>query len=158
MFLFSVIVITLPRVKQRRIFSILLTFYIIIVVTFKKCGKLPSRKFGNHQTVHRPTDRPTDRPRVLRNHRHCNPKATQGFIWKEIAWPPGLLERKNNNKVVSFSTLFFMFTLTWITEKELERVIENKRNEFCRKKNMKIQSGGETKRNATGQKGENERQ
>ena len=36
-----------------------------------------------------------------------------------------------------------MFTLTWITEKELERVIENTRDEFCRKKNMKIQSGGE---------------
>ena len=35
------------------------------------------------------------------------------------------LERKINNKVVSFSELFFMFTLTWITEKELERVIEN---------------------------------
>ena len=44
---------------------------------------------------------------------------------KEIAWPPGLLERKKNNKVVSFSTLFLMFTLTWITEKELERVTEN---------------------------------
>ena len=28
-------------------------------------------------------------------------------------------------KVVSFSALFFMCTLTWITEKELERVIEN---------------------------------
>ena len=84
--------------------------------------------------------------------------AIQGFIWKEIAWPPGLLERKNNNKVVSFSTLFLMFTLTWITEKELERVIENKRDEFCRKKNMKIQSGCETMRNASGQQGENERQ
>ena len=65
---------------------------------------------------------------------------------------------KNNNKVVSFSTLFLMFTLTWITEKELERVIENKRDEFCRKKNMKIQSGCETMRNASGQQGENERQ
>ena len=63
-------------------------------------------------------------------------------IWKEIVWPPGLLERKNDNKVVSFSTLFFMFTLSWITEKE--RVIENKRDEFCRKKNMKIQGGCET--------------
>ena len=52
--------------------------------------------------------------------------ATQGFIWKEITWLPGLLESKNNDKVVSqFSALFFMFTLTWITEKELERVIEN---------------------------------
>ena len=90
--------------------------------------------------------------------RYGNPNATQGFIWKEITWPPGRLERKNNNKVVSFSTLFLMFTLTWITEKELERVIENKRDEFCRKKNMKIQSGCETMRNASGQQGENERQ
>ena len=53
-----------------------------------------------------------------------------------------LRKKKNNNKVMSFSTLFLMFTLTWITEKELERVIENKRDEFCRKKDMKIQSGG----------------
>ena len=44
-----------------------------------------------------------------------------------------------------------MFTLTWITEKELERVIDNKRDEFCRKKNTKIQSGGETMRTASGQ-------
>ena len=60
--------------------------------------------------------------------------------------------------VVSFSTLFSMFTLTWITEKELERVIENKRDEFLRKKNMKIQSGGETIRNASCQQGEHEGQ
>ena len=50
-----------------------------------------------------------------------------------------------------------MFTLTWITEKELERVIENKRDEFRRKKNMEIQSGGEKVRNASGHQGENER-
>ena len=72
---------------------------------------------------------------------------------EKIAWPPGLLERKNNNKVVSFSTFFLMFTLTWITEKELERVTENKRDEFCREENMKIQSGGERMRNASGQQG-----
>ena len=66
--------------------------------------------------------------------------------------------KKPNKKVVSFSTLFFMFILTWITEKELERVIENKRDELCRKKNMKIQSGCETMRNASSQQGENERQ
>ena len=47
------------------------------------------------------------------------------------------------NKVVYFSALFFMFTLTWITEKELERVIENKGDEFRRKKNMEIKSGRE---------------
>ena len=66
--------------------------------------------------------------------------------------------KKNNNKVVSFRRYFFMFTLTWITEKELERVIENKRDEFRRKKNMEIQSGGEKMRNASDQQGENERQ
>ena len=82
----------------------------------------------------------------------------QGFIWQEFAWPPGLLERKNNNKVPSFSTLSLMSTLTWITEKELERVIENKRDQFYRKKNMKIQSGRETMRNASGQQGKNEQQ
>ena len=59
---------------------------------------------------------------------------------------------------MSFSALFFMFTLTWITEKELERVIENKGDEFRGKKNMEIQSGGEKMRNASGQQGENERQ
>ena len=59
---------------------------------------------------------------------------------------------------MSFSTFFLMFTLTWITEKELERVIENKRDEFCREENMKIQSGGERMRNASGQQSENERQ
>ena len=68
------------------------------------------------------------------------------------------MQRNNNHKVVSFSALFFMFTLTWITEKELERVIENKGDEFRRKKNMEIQSGGEKMRNASGQQGENERQ
>ena len=51
-----------------------------------------------------------------------------------------------------------MITLTWITEKELERVTENKRDEFCRKKNIKIQRGCETMRNARGQQRENERQ
>ena len=70
----------------------------------------------------------------------------------QITLPPGLLERKNNNKVVSFRALFFMFTLTWIKEKELERVTENKGDEFRRKKNMKIQRGGEKMRNASGQK------
>ena len=54
---------------------------------------------------------------------------------------------------MSSSTLFLIFTLKWITKKELERVIENKGDEFRRKKNMKIQSGGENMRNASGQLG-----
>ena len=59
---------------------------------------------------------------------------------------------------MSFSALFFMFTLTWTREKELERFIENKGDEFLRKKNMEIQSDGEKMRNASDQQGENERQ
>ena len=71
---------------------------------------------------------------------------------------PDFKKEKNNNKVMSFSALFFMFTQMWITEKDLERVIENKRDEFRRKKNMEIQSSGEKMKNARGQPGENERQ
>ena len=59
---------------------------------------------------------------------------------------------------MSFSALFFLFILTWIREKELERVTENKGGEFRRKKKMEIQSGGEEMRNAGGQQGENEGQ
>ena len=51
-----------------------------------------------------------------------------------------------------------MFTLMWITEKELERVTENKGDEFRRKKDMEIQGSGEKMRNASGQQGENEQQ
>ena len=47
----------------------------------------------------------------------------------------------------------------WITKKELEWVIENKRDKFSRKKNMKIQSGCETMRKAASkEQGENEGQ
>ena len=73
-------------------------------------------------------------------------------MWKEITWPPGLQQSR------VFLALCFVFTLTRITEKELERVTENKGDEFCRKKHMEIQSGGEKMRNASGQHGENERQ
>ena len=56
------------------------------------------------------------------------PQTTRGVLGGEIVWPPELLERKNNNKVVSFSTLFLMF----------EGVIQNKGDEFRWEKNMKI--------------------
>ena len=65
--------------------------------------------------------------------------------------------RTFRKKKTTTKSLFLMFTLTWITEKELERVIENKGDEFRREKNMEIQSGDEKMRNASGQKGENER-
>ena len=106
-------------------------------------------------TIHRASERASDRPSTPQAYQ-CKITESTGvatqmqlkafYIWKEITWPLGLLERKN--------TLFFMFTLTWITEKELKRVIENKGDEFRRKKNMEIQSGGEKMRNASGQQGE----
>ena len=65
--------------------------------------------------------------------------------------------KKKQQKSRVFFGVIFMFTLTWITEKELERLIENKGEEFRRKKNMEIQSGGEKMRNASGQHRENER-
>ena len=52
-------------------------------------------------------------------------------------WAARIFKEKNN-KVVFFSTLFFMFTLKWITEKELERVTANEGNEIRWKINMKI--------------------
>ena len=105
------------------------------------------RKFGNHVTVHRASEQASYRPAAPQVYQ-CKRIQTIGmasqmhirFYLKEITWLPGLLERKNNNKVVSFSALFFMFTQTWITEKELERVIENKGGEFRRKKKWKFKA------------------
>ena len=59
----------------------------------------------------------------------------------EITWPPGQQQSR-----VFFGVIFNVYT-----EEELERVIENKGDEFRRKKNMEIQSGGEKMRNASGQ-------
>ena len=59
---------------------------------------------------------------------------------------------EGNHKAAQTTTKSCLF------RKELERVIENKGDEFRRKKNMEIQSGGEKMRNASGQQGENERQ
>ena len=63
--------------------------------------------------------------------KYGNLNATRGFFWREIARPPGLLERKKLQK----SLVCFMSTLTWIIEKELEKVIKNKGDEFRWKKN-----------------------
>ena len=62
-------------------------------------------------------------------------------------------KKKQQQSHVFFGVILLMFTLTWITEKQLERVTENKGDEFRRKKNMEIQSGGEKMRNASAQQG-----
>ena len=64
-------------------------------------------------------------------------------------------KKKQQQSRVFFGVFFLMFTLTWITEKELERVIENKGNQFRKKKNMEHQSGREKMTNTSGQQGEN---
>ena len=74
------------------------------------------------------------------------------FGRKSYGRPDFWKEKQQQSRV--FSASFFMFTLTWITEKELERVIENKGDEFRGKKNMESQSGVEKMRNASGQQGE----
>ena len=53
---------------------------------------------------------------------------------------PDFLKEKTTTKSCLFRRYF-------LTEKELERVIEKKGEEFRRKKNMEIQSGGEKMRN-----------
>ena len=58
-------------------------------------------------------------------------------------------KKKQQQSRVFLGVIFYV--LTWITEKELEWVIENKGDEFLRKKNMEIQSDGEKMRNASGQ-------
>ena len=65
-------------------------------------------------------------------------------------------KKKQQESCVFFGVIFYV-SITWITEKELERVIENKGDKFRRKKNMEIQSGSEKMRNASGQQDENER-
>ena len=59
--------------------------------------------------------------------RYGNPNATE-----ENRMATRTFREKKNNKVVSFSTLFLMFRLTWITEKELGRRIslEEKHENF----------------------------
>ena len=53
-----------------------------------------------------------------RNHRHTNKKQLNQQVWQPKCNSrfnlegPGLLEKKN---VMSFSALFLMFTLTWLT-------------------------------------------
>ena len=73
-----------------------------------------------------------------------------------------LFERKSHGRPdfqkEKTTTKSCLFRRYFLTEKELERVIENKGDEFDRRKSMEIQSGGEKMRNASGQQGENERQ
>ena len=86
-----------------------------------------------------PYVRPTARPSASQAHQYkknpinrCgNPNATEENRMAARTFR----EKKNNNnkKVVSFSTLFLMFTLTWMTEEELKRVKTKETNFVGRK-------------------------
>ena len=66
-------------------------------------------------------------------------------------------KKEQQQSRVFFNVIFYVYTHMDNRETELKLVSENKREEFCRKKNMKIQSGCETMTNASGQQGETER-
>ena len=69
---------------------------------------------------------------------------------REKLWGRGCFSKKKQQQSrVFFDVIFHVYTHVDNRER-LERVIENKRDEFCRKKNMKTQSGCETIRNASG--------
>ena len=72
------------------------------------------RNFGSHVTV-RPPALLTDRPSAPQAYQckitQSTGIATQGFIWKETAWLPGLLERKKQQlSRVFFDDIFDVYT------------------------------------------------
>ena len=74
-------------------------------------------------------------------------------FWPEIVWSPGLLERKNNNKVESlFDVIFYVYTHVDNRERIRESV-QNKGDEFRWKKSMKLswRRCREKMRNVSGQ-------
>ena len=92
------------------------------------------RKFGNHVTVRCPSDRPSFAPQWHQyNVTQSTGMATQ-MQRKKIACPPELLVIKTTTTTTKsrLSTLFLMFTLMRITEKELARRIslEEKHKNF----------------------------
>ena len=92
------------------------------------------RKFGNHVTVHCPIDRPSFAPQAHQyNVTQSTGMATQ-MQRKKIACPPELLVIKTTTTTTKsrLSTLFLIFTLMRITEKELGRRIslEEKHKNF----------------------------
>ena len=53
-----------------------------------------------------------------------NPNGTRGF-WGEIAWPPGLIETKNNNNVASFFD-YVLKSYTEVDNRERARARDKK--------------------------------
>ena len=77
--------------------------------------------------------------------RYGNPNATQGlFLEGNYMAARTFRKKKQQQSRVFLGVIFYVYTnVTWITKKEPQRVIENKGDEFRRKKNTEIQSGGE---------------
>ena len=80
------------------------------------------------------------------------PQATSGVLAGNSMASRTFREKKQQQSRASFFDVIFLSTLTWITEKELERVIKNKGDEFrWKKKHRKFHSSGEKMRNASSQ-------
>ena len=84
------------------------------------------------------------------------PLATRGVLARNRMAFRTFRDKKQQQSRASFFDVIFLSKFPWITEKELEQVIENKGDEFRWKKTCKFHSGGEKMRNDSGQQGENE--
>ena len=67
-------------------------------------------------------------------------------------------EKKQQHSWVWFFNLILMYTLTWITEKELELELKKHQTKDTNFVGRKFYSGGEKIRNASSHQGENEQQ
>ena len=100
---------------------------------------------GNYSRLRRTKEeslcRTSARPPVRPHRRHTNIKEkTINGYGNPNAMEENLMaartfreEKKNNKKVVSFLTLFLMFTVTWMTEEGLKRVKTKETNFIGRK-------------------------
>ena len=59
-------------------------------------------------TVHRASDR-SSAPQAYQFKITQSAGATQGFIWKEITWPPG--KKKQQQSRVFFGPIFYVYTI-----------------------------------------------
>ena len=82
---------------------ILILILILIIAKLSRAKRAAEHPtdFGSQVTVCPPERQSvltTGTPLLNNSIRYGNPNATQGFIWKEIAWPIGLKRKKKNNK------------------------------------------------------------
>ena len=120
------------------------------------------RKFGNHVTVHRASERPSVRTTGLPMenssiNRYGNPINSRFYLEGNHMATRTFRKKRQAQSPFFFCVIFYVYTN--VDNRERARAgYWNKGDEFRRKKNMEIESGGEKMRNASSQQGANERQ